>query len=83
MKIFRGIVIARKMDKTATVAVERIVVHPLYQKRLKRVKKYQVHDEMGAQVGNRVRFAASKPYSKTKKHKMLKILGQKKEGVKK
>lgn len=74
MKILRGIVIAKKMDKTATVAVERVVVHPLYQKRLKRIKKYQVHDEIGTEAGNRVRFAASKPYSKTKKWKIIKII---------
>ena len=36
MKIFTGQVISTKMSKTATVAVERIVVHPMYKKRLKR-----------------------------------------------
>ena len=38
MKIFTGVVISKKMDKTATVAVERVVVHPLYKKRFKRSK---------------------------------------------
>lgn len=78
MKIFRGTVIATKMVGTATVAVERVVVHPLYKKRFKRDKKYQVHDELGAVVGDKVRFVASKPYSKSKKWKVTKIVGEKK-----
>lgn len=71
MKIFTGKVISKKMQKTATVAVERMVVHPVYKKRIKRIKKYQVHDETGAEVGQVVKFMASKPYSKTKKWKTV------------
>lgn len=74
MKIFTGKVISKKMQKTATVAVERIVVHPLYKKRLKRTKKYQVHDELGVEVGQTVKFVASKPYSKLKKWKIIEVL---------
>lgn len=73
MKVFRGKVIAKKMTNTATVAVERVVVHPLYKKRFKRDRKYQVHDEIGSEVGDTVRFIASKPYSKSKKWKVIKI----------
>jgi small subunit ribosomal protein S17 len=64
VKIFTGKVIARKMDKTATVEVTRIVVHPLYQKRFRVSRKYHVHDVTDAKVGANVKFAASKPYSK-------------------
>ena len=71
MKIFTGKVIGTKMPKTATVAVERIVIHPLYKKRFKRDRKYQVHDETGAAVGDIVKFVATKPYSKTKKWKIV------------
>lgn len=67
MKIFVGKVIATKMAKTATVSVERVVIHPLYKKRFKRDRKYQVHDEVGVKVGDVVKFTACKPYSKTKK----------------
>jgi len=56
MKIFIGTVIGKKMAKTATVAVERTVIHPLYQKRFKRVRKYPVHDELETQVGQTVKF---------------------------
>ncbi len=71
MKIFTGQVVSTKMAKTATVSVERIVTHKLYKKRLKRVRLYHVHDEAGAKVGDTVKFAASKPYSKTVKWAMV------------
>lgn len=67
MKIFTGHVISTKMAKTATVSVERVVVHPKYNKRYKRDRKFQVHDEVGVKVGDVVKFTACKPYSKTKK----------------
>lgn len=68
MKLFTGKVIAVKNAKTATVAVERVVVHPIYKKRFKRIKKYQVHDENGiAVVGETVAFSAGRPISKLKR----------------
>ncbi len=78
MKIFTGKVIAAKMAKTATVAVERVVIHPLYKKRFRRDTKYQVHDELGVKIGDTVKFAASKPYSKTKKWKIIEVVKEKK-----
>ena len=71
MKIFTGVVISKKMDKTATVAVERVVVHPLYKKRFKRSKKYHVQDDFGVEVGQRVQFVACKPISKSKRWKII------------
>lgn len=71
MKVFTGKVIARKMDKTATVEVTRIVVHPLYQKRFRVSRKYHVHDVTDAKVGASVKFAACKPYSKMVKWQIL------------
>jgi len=74
MKIFRGKVVSTKMAKTATVAVAKTVVHPIYKKRFQRTKKYHVHDELGAKVGDEVKFVATKPISKLKKWKITKIL---------
>ncbi len=81
MKVFTGRVIATKMAKTATVAVERVVIHPLYKKRLMRDTKYQVHDVRGAKIGDVVKFMASKPYSKTKKWKVLEVVTSKKSEI--
>lgn len=67
IKIFTGKVISTKMAKTATVSVERVIIHPKYSKRYKRDRKFQVHDEVGVKVGDVVKFVACKPYSKTKK----------------
>ena len=72
MKIFTGKVIAVKSAKTATVEVLRTVTHPKYSKQIRKAKKYQVHDEKGVKVGDSVEFAASKPYSKTKKWRIVK-----------
>lgn len=79
MKIFSGKVISRKMEKTAKVSVERMVVHRLYRKRFKRTKNYLVHDELGSQIGDIVKFVACKPISKFKKWKIIKIIGKKEE----
>jgi small subunit ribosomal protein S17 len=82
MKIFTGKVIGTKMAKTAVVSVERVVVHPLYKKRFRRDRKYQVHDEIGVKLNDVVKFTASKPYSKTKKWKILEVVTVKKKGTK-
>ncbi len=74
MKIFTGKVIATKMAKTATVEVEKIVIHPLYKKRFRRMTVYHVHDELGTKAGDVVKFAASKPYSKLKKWKIIEVV---------
>ena len=83
MKIFTGKVISKNMQKTATVAVETVFVHPTYKKRIKKMKKFQTHDELGANVGQTVRFVASRPYSKTKKWKVIEIVSKTKTASRK
>ena len=65
--------------KTATVEVERVKIHPLYKKRFKRSTKYHVHDETGVKIGDMVKFADSRPYSKSKKWKIVQTREPKKE----
>ena len=79
MKIFTGKVISTKMAKTATVEVVRAMAHPVYGKLVKKTKKYHVHDEVGAKVGQEVRFVACKPISKLKKWKVIEIVEDRKE----
>jgi len=78
MKVFIGKVVSLKQSKTATVAVERVKIHPIYKKRFKRSTKYQVHDEIGTKVGDVVKFADSRPFSKSKKWKILQVVDKKK-----
>ena len=82
MKVFTGKVKSTKMQKTAVVVVERIVQHPVYKKRMKKFKKYLVHDEFGTKVGQLVKFVASRPYSKLKKWKVIEIVEDKKSETK-
>lgn len=82
MKVFTGKVIGLKQAKTATVSVERVKIHPLYKKRFNRSTKYQVQDDLGVKVGDNVKFADSRPYSKSKKWKIIEIVGEKKVGKK-
>lgn len=74
MKVFIGKVISVPSDKTAKVAVERVVLHPIYKKRLKRIKKYLVHDEFGVKEGDNVKFITCKPMSKLKKWKITEVI---------
>lgn len=70
-----GKVISDKMQKTIVVLVERLKVHPLYKKRYKVRKKYHVHDEKEiAKIGDLVEFEQSRPISKTKKWRLVKII---------
>ncbi len=77
MKVFIGTVVSKNMAKTATVAVEQVVAHKVYNKRFRRIKKYHVHDEMDTKIGDTVRFVACRPMSKLKKWKLVEIVGDK------
>ncbi len=71
-RTLKGEVVSTKMDKTLVVRVERTVVHPKYGKRYVQSKKYHVHDEQNShQVGDLIEFQASRPYSKTKRWRVL------------
>lgn len=72
MRTLTGKVISKIGDKTAKISVQRIFVHPIYGKRLKMIKKYLVHDETGAKIGDSVKFVSSHPYSRMKKWKIVK-----------
>lgn len=83
MKVFTAKVLHTKMAKTATVAVERVVVHPVYKKRIRRIKKYHVHDEHGVKEGQTVKFVASRPFSKLKRWKIVEVVDLKEKSRKK
>ncbi len=70
-----GTVIKIAGEKTATVVVERKVIHPRYHKTVKRFKKYLIHDEKGsAKVGDTVSAIECRPMSKRKSFRLLEIL---------
>lgn len=70
-----GVVVSDKMDKTIVVAVERVVTHRLYGKRMRRTVKIKVHDERNeARVGDRVRVMETRPLSKEKRWRLVEII---------
>jgi small subunit ribosomal protein S17 len=70
-----GVVVSDKMDKTAVVAVERLVQHPVYKKFIKRTSKFKVHDAKNeCKIGDKVRIAETRPLSKSKRWRVVEIL---------
>ena len=71
-----GIVIGTSMKKTVKVLVERPISHPLYKKIIKRRKKFFAHDEYEkCKMGDVVRIIETRPLSKTKRWRVLEIVG--------
>ncbi len=67
-RILEGLVVSDKADKTVTVRVERRVRHPLYNKIVRRSKKFAAHDEENRfKAGDVVRIEESRPMSKSKR----------------
>jgi len=70
-----GTVISDKMDKTVIVDVIQIKKHKRYAKSIKRNSKFIAHDESGqCKIGDKVLILEGRPYSKTKRWKVSKIL---------
>jgi len=62
-----GRVVSDKMDKTVSVAVERLIKHPMYGKYIRRTTKVLAHDATNeCKPGDRVAISECKPISKNK-----------------
>jgi len=67
-RLFKGVIVSDKMDKTVTVLVNRYKKHPKYKKRYKISKKYKAHDEKNEfKIGDKVVIQETRPISKDKK----------------
>ncbi|MBZ4683761.1 MAG: small subunit ribosomal protein [Fusobacteriaceae bacterium] len=74
-KVREGVVVSDKMDKTVVVLEEKMVLHPLYKKRVKKSKKFKAHDENNAcKVGDKVRIMETRPLSKDKNWRVVEII---------
>ena len=74
-KVYTGVVTSDKMDKTITVSVDTYKKSPLYGKRVLVSKKFHVHDEEGlAGIGDTVSIMETRPLSKTKRFRLVKVL---------
>ncbi len=62
----QGKVVSTKMNNTVVVEIERWVVHPIYQKRMKKNRRFSAHNEMDVNLGDTVEIIETKPISATK-----------------
>ena len=70
-----GRVISNKMDKSATVSVERRVKHPIYGKYIRRSTTFKIHDPNNeCSEGDLVTIAECRPISKTKSWRLVGIV---------
>ncbi len=74
-KVRVGVVVSDKMDKTVVIRVDSQRRHPLYAKSVRRTLKLSAHDEGNeARIGDTVRVMESRPLSKSKRWRVVKIL---------
>ncbi len=74
-KVRVGKVVSDKMQKTIVVAIEELVQHKLYKKAVKRTVKFKAHDENNeAHIGDKVSIMETRPLSKDKRHRLVKIV---------
>ncbi|MFA5383711.1 MAG: 30S ribosomal protein S17 [Eubacteriales bacterium] len=74
-KIRTGRVVSDKMDKTIVVAVETLVRHPLYQRTIRKTRKFKAHDEQNTcRIGDKVRIMETRPLSKDKRWRVVEVL---------
>ncbi len=70
-----GVVVSDKMEKSVVVAVQRLVPHPLYQKRVRLTKRFLAHDEGNrCKVGDKVIIVETRPLSSRKRWRVAEIL---------
>ena len=74
-KVRIGRVVSNKMDKTIVVAVEDFVRHELYNKPVKRTKKFKAHDENNdCRIGDRLKIMETRPLSKDKRFRLVEVV---------
>lgn len=75
IKEFIWEVISDKTDKSRTVLVKSVKMHPLYKKRFIVRKKYYIHDENNvSKLWEMIKIRECRPVSKTKKWKFIEVV---------
>lgn len=70
-----GVVVSDRMMKTRVVRVTRLVRHPVYQRVVRRMKNFKVHDEKNeARSGDEVRIEETRRLSRDKRWRLVEIL---------
>ena len=70
-----GRVVSAKMDKTVSVAIERLIKHPVYGKYIRRTSKVLAHDAANeCKAGDRVSISECRPMSKNKSWSVVNVV---------
>jgi small subunit ribosomal protein S17 len=70
-----GVVTSNAPEKSVVVTVQSFVIHPLYQRFVRRTTKFMAHDEENAcNVGDRVLIEECRPLSKRKRWRVRRIV---------
>ncbi len=70
-----GRVVSDKMDKTVSVAIDRLIKHPVYGKFIRRTTKVLAHDANNeCKPGDRVSISECKPISKNKSWAVVEVV---------
>ncbi len=70
-----GRVVSNKMDKSVSVAIERLTKHPVYGKYIRRTSKVMAHDAKNeCNEGDRVAISECRPISKNKSWQVVNII---------
>ncbi|MEL7023002.1 MAG: 30S ribosomal protein S17 [Pseudomonadota bacterium] len=70
-----GKVVSDKMDKTVSVAIERLVRHGVYGKYIRRTTKLKAHDENNeCRSGDTVAISECRPISKDKSWRVVEVV---------
>ncbi len=70
-----GRVVSNKMDKTIVVSIERVMMHSLYKKAVKRSRRIKSHDAKNeCSIGDIVKIEETRPLSKDKRYRLIEIV---------
>jgi small subunit ribosomal protein S17 len=70
-----GRVVSDKMNKSVSVAIERLIKHPVYGKYVRRTNKVMAHDETNdCKIGDLVAIRECRPMSKRKAWRVVDVL---------
>ena len=74
-KTLVGVVTSDKMEKTVIVMVNRLVLHPVYKKYVRKRKKIKAHDEKNqCHMGDKVLLIETRPLSREKRWRVKEVL---------
>ena len=72
-----GVVVSAKQPRTVIVTVERLREHPMYRKVVRVRKRFAAHDDAGdVREGDLVRIQESRPYSATKRWRVVEVISR-------